>query len=234
MNLFRIFDNTCIRRCLYQKMKNLVEQHQTPSARMFYIIDCLMISYGIVRLVYVSYMMKTNYEITSIIPYKIERDDAVLNYMKQNSDIYNEVAPLIIPGLGIFNILCQSGLYHLDIKKKVWKFWHQMLVINADDYNQLKIKNYQLILTAKANVIENRFRQYRITSMIPDFIVNYFALIHAKWSLQSNVENIDRDKFLAIKISDPPNLPIKYRLKLINILIIGDNIWFGFQVLTCK
>ncbi|KAJ6219467.1 hypothetical protein RDWZM_005279 [Blomia tropicalis] len=230
MNFHRIFDNTCFRRCLYQKMKNLVEQYQTPYARKQYIIDTLLFVYGGSRVLYVSYMMKTNYETNPSIPYKIERDDAFLSYMKQNSDIYNEVAPLIMVGLGIFNFLCQSGLYRLDINKKVWKFWYQMLVTNEDDYNRLKIHNYQLIKTARANEIGNRFRRYRIASMVPDFIINSVALILSWYSIHTNLECIDREKFLALKITDPPNMPIKYRVKLMNILIIGDNFWFGFQI----
>ena len=234
MNFHRIFDNTCFRRCLYQKMKNLVEQYQTPYARKQYIIDTLLFVYGGSRVLYVSYMMKTNYETNPSIPYKIERDDAFLSYMKQNSDIYNEVAPLIMVGLGIFNFLCQSGLYRLDINKKVWKFWYQMLVTNEDDYNRLKIHNYQLIKTARANEIGNRFRRYRIASMVPDFIINSVALILSWYSIHTNLECIDREKFLALKITDPPNMPIKYRVKLMNILIIGDNFWFGFQIFVCK
>ena len=87
---------------------------------------------------------------------------------------------------------------------------------------------------AKVKKVKNRFRQYRFTSIIPDFLIDYFALFYAKYLIQSNLENIDRDKFLDIKIQDPPNLPIKYRMKLLNILVVGDNIWFGFQIFACN
>ena len=234
MSLFKLFENTCIRRCVYQKMKNLVEHYGSSRTKNYYIFDCTIFAYATLRTWFGSYMMKINFQIPSDIPYKVERDDPFMNFLKQNSDIYNEIVPLIILGLGLFNFLCQIGLYRLDIRKNVWKFWYQMLVINQNDYNRLKMNDYNLIKAAKTNKVMNRFRQYKIALMIPDFLIKYFAQFYAKYLIQSNLENIDRDKFLNIKIQDPPNLPIKYRIKLLNILVVGDNIWFGFQIFTCN
>ena len=235
LNMFwsKIFDNTCIRRCLYQKMKNLVE-YDSSRARNYFIFDCFIFVYASIRLLIGCYTMKINYQIPSNNWYKIERDDPYLNYMKQNSDKYNEVVPLIILGIELFSFLCQVRLYQLNIQKKVWKFWYQILVINQNAYNQFKFYENQLVTTAKANEIANRFRQYKFASMVPDYVINNFAFIYSKYLIQSNLENVNRDKYLDIKILDPPNLPIKYRLKLLNILIIGDNIWFAFQIFACK
>ena len=230
----KIFDNTCIRRCVYQKMKNLVDKEYSLRIKNYHLMDCVIVSYGTLRLLFVAYVMKLNYQIPSYIPFKIERDDPFLNYLKQNSELYSEAIPLFVLVLELFNFLCQIRLYRLGIQKKVWKFWYQMIVINQDAYNQLKMNDYNLTKVAKTNKVMNRFHQYKIASMIPDFLIYYFVLFYAKYLIQSNLENIDRDKFLNIKIHDPPNLPIKYRIKLMNILVVGDNIWFGFQIFTCN
>ena len=230
MSLFRIFDNTRIRQCVYQTMKQSVELHGTPLGRKYHLMDWFVFTYAILRLLQVAYVIGNKFEISPEIPYKIERDDPFMHYLKQNSEMHNVSVPITFLFMTYFNFLCQFHFYKLDVSKNVWQWWYQLLVTNQDDYYRFKLNNYQLIKMAKTNRIGNRFRRYRISMFVPDFIINICAFIYSGWLIKTNLEDIDREKFLSKKLSLHPNLSDRLKIRMARILIVSDQIWFGFQL----
>ena len=137
-------------------MKQSVELHGTPLARKHFIIECFIWFYAIIRLGFTAFIIRINFETNPKFLYKIERDDPVTHYFKQNSHIYNESMPLMILAMGAFNFICQYHLYMFNAEKSVWKSWYELLVTNQDDYYRFRLHDHHLIKMAKANKISQR------------------------------------------------------------------------------
>ena len=234
MKLFGIFDNTRFRHCVYQTLKQLCDQNGTQKARTYYIIDWFGILYGIVRLLSIVFIVKNNFKIDPSIPYIIERDDPFMTFMKQHSDIYDEVIIFVFLFMAMFNFVCQIRLYKLNTSKRVWKLWYQILITNHDNYYRLLNPNYQTIVSRKANEIANKFRQNSFATFVPDFIIQRTALYYSKRLIRSNYEHVDEEKFFGKDSIHLPRLSKQLKMKLMNVLIYGDRIWFGFQLIIGK
>lgn len=226
-----IFTNTRCRQCTYQSMKHLVKHYKKPRTKIYFIIDSVLMFYGYCRLIPIAYLMKNNYQIEEYYFYKIERDDPFVNFLKQHADQFNESLPIVFMGLALFHYLCQVCLYRLDVRKQVWQWWYQALVTNQDYYHQFKLNDYHMIKRAKANKIRNRLHQHRFASIFPGFIMDGIASLCSAVVIQLNLEHIDRDKFFKKKLSYLPNLPKKIRIRLVNVVVIGDYFWFYFQII---
>ena len=212
-------------------MKQSVELNGTPQARKRFIIESIIFLYASLRLVFTAFMIRNQFETNPNIPYEVERDDPFTHYFKENSHIYDESMPLMLLVMGFFNYICLYHLYRFDAKKRVWESWYQLLVTNRDDYYQFKLKDHNLIIMAKANQIGNQIRKYKISSLVPYFIINGLAHFYARWKVQTTFEHIDREQFFAKKLTHLPNLPHKIRIRIVNVLIIGDYAAFWTQLL---
>ncbi|KAJ6215886.1 hypothetical protein RDWZM_010386 [Blomia tropicalis] len=211
-------------------MKQLVEGYGTPLSRKYYILEWIIFLYATIRLPMASYLISINFEISSDIPYNIERHDPFMSFLKQHSGTYNEGMPLILYAMEIFNFVNQICLYKLNVHKNVWQLWYQLLVVNREQYYELMYNERQLMRMAKMKLIINRIHKYRLASIVPDAIIDVYARINSTLTIQLNLEHINRDRYLKKKLSHLPNLPHRIRLKLLNVLIIGDHYWCYFQL----
>ncbi|KAI2795387.1 hypothetical protein BLOT_016814, partial [Blomia tropicalis] len=124
-NFHNLFDNIRIKQCFYQTLKQVCNRNGTRLTRIYYLIDWFVITYAIVRLFFVVFMVKNKFEVDPSIPYIIERDDPVMSFMKKHSHMYDEAFILIFLLMAIFNFICQTRLYKLNTSKRVWQLWYQ-------------------------------------------------------------------------------------------------------------
>ena len=231
MNFHNLFDNSRFKQCFYQTLKQVCNQNGTQLARTYYIIDWFAIIYAIVRIFFFVFMVKNKFEVDASIPYIIEQDDPVMTFMKKHSHIYDEAFILIFLLMAIFNFICQSRLYMLNTSRRVWKLWYQVLITNHDNYYRFMKPDYKTIIIRKTNEIVNNFHQNSfINRIVPEFIIHRYAKSKSKRLIRSNYEHIDGDKFFVKDLIHLPNLSKKLKIRLINFMILGDKISFGFQI----
>ena len=153
-----------------------------------------------------------------------------MSYIRQNKERYGKEIAFIFMFMELFNFLSQDALYRLKVNTFTWRWWHQLIVTNQEDYYRFQIKNLELIKLTKSSHIAERMKSHWFWSILPNFLIKFIANLYSHILIQYNLENIDKKKFFDKKLSLVPNLSYKLRLKLTNILILGDRFAFYFQL----
>ena len=236
MKFLSIFDNTRFQKCSYQTLKQVCDRNGTQLAKTYYIIDWFAIIYATIRLLLVAFMVNNKFKVNPNIPYIIERDDPFMTFMKTHSEMYDEAFILIFLLMGIFNFVCQTRLYKLNTCRRVWQLWYQVLITNHDNYYRFMKPDYhRTIINRKTNEIVKNFHQNNfINRIVPEFIIHLYAMFHSRLLSQFNFEHIDEKKFFAKNLIHLPNLSKKLKIHLMNLMILGDYMWFGLQLLVGK
>src|SRR5699024_4960779 len=87
-------------------------------------------------------------------------------YLHQNTDKFDSFLAMVVFLLECFNMFCQWKLYNLDVRKRIWRILHQMLVQSQDWYDQCQYSETKMhrIYHRKerylAQTYQNRFNRY--------------------------------------------------------------------------
>lgn len=180
------------------------------------------------RLLIMIYFLQNEFK---YLPYNINRDDPLISYLYQNKERYNEKVVLIFLFMELLIFICLDALYRLNVNTLTWRWWFQLIVTNQDNYYRCRMKNFELIKLNKSFQIFKHMRSYKICSLLPKFLIQFIANIYSIISIQYNLEHIDINKYLKKKLSILPNLSFRLRLKLINILVMGDRFACWLQLI---
>ncbi|KAJ6221849.1 hypothetical protein RDWZM_000394 [Blomia tropicalis] len=223
------FDNSRVRRCIYQTTKQMVYDHGTRKARIWHIIDTFAFIYGAVRCLTAALIIKYKFKIDPRIPYNIKRDDALLTYFQQQANRYREDIPLMMAAYVVFNYIMQRAIYRLNVDKMVWHWWYQLIVVNLDNYDEFYIENFQKIKHEKTIECYRMLQHYRLASFIPNFWVNLYIRFMAEYTIHIKLNQLEDKSFFQKRLSILPNMSNELRTLVINTLVICDNVSLFLQ-----
>lgn len=125
-------------------------------------------------------------------------------------------------------------MYRLDVNKRVWRWWYQLVVVNQDNYYQFYSENYQAIENSKSIKVKNMFEKAQLRRYVPMFIVNLYIRLLTEYTIHVKLHHLENKSFFNKRLLILPNLSNGLRSLIINLLIVWDYLALFLQVGGCK
>lgn len=216
-----------LRRCYYTGSREHYDQ--TPFLWNAYHIDQLVFVYAFSRLLYIIYHLKWATPSTLV---SLQAVDPGLHFLSHMDSLIVMIMLIFV----IFYFYIKKLLMAVDVRRRMWRFWRQVVVESQDIYLQCALSKEKLakVQEKKMQTLRQKYPIFR-TFLLP------------KWALTStshlliwaNCENIDKRRFnLQSRNQRPipcqPSLSTTLKRNIVLAMIAFDKIAYGVQIFIGK
>lgn len=225
---------TKVRRCYYSMAREVLEPAPSLNAKKWYFVSDIFLLIYSFRLLYAMYLWQYDFKHT----YFDLRYDLVTYYFALHKDSYDSYYMAVVWLFEIFNFYCQFSFYFLDNQTMAWVWWHELIVVNQDEYKRCLLNKNKLdsVLTGKLGALSNNFirNHPRIALFVPTKILNIYFRLKAKIKIFLTLENIDQKRFFQKPLKVIPLLSRNVRSYALFYCIVMDKLLHFLQIGYCK
>lgn len=161
--------------------------------------------------------------------------DIFFNFFNQNQQTINPFIAVTMYLFELFNFVCHSALYHLNVYRITWQWWLQLVVINQDQYRRCVLSEDKLANAVQTKVTQLRSRlvccRYTFAKLLPRLILQSCCSLLARIEIFLSLDNIDKQQLFSQPLDILPNLSKKLRSRLLITLILADVLCLICQII---
>ena len=222
-----------VRRCYYSMARAVFEPAPFPNAKRWLFVSDIGLWIYSCRMLYIMYLWRDDFKNTH---YDLHYD-LVTYWVSYHKDSYDSYYMVVVWLLETFNFYCQFSFYFLDRQTITWVWWHELIVVNQDEYRNCLLNKNQLdsVLAKKLGIsISNLKKLFYNCHVCSAKHFKHLLFAKTKILIFFTLENIDQKRFFKKPLKVLPLLSRKVRSQALLFCILTDHLMHIAQICYCK
>lgn len=216
------------KRCFYEMSKELFDEKTKSNRFRNRQLFNICFFYATFRIYFIVYVMYNDFK--GPVWYDFRRYDVMTNFLHTFSDTFDYTIVLMINFFNLIFFLFEWWSFHLDARRRSWRFWYQLTVATLDDYHRCQFTGSKLraIQALKMAKYENKLSLY---PFIPVSLAKRISSTLALIEIFLKMEHVNVVEMQRRPIPLMPLLSWKNRSMALKIMLLTEYCAFFLQII---